>query len=165
MNGVNAVDMTLKEQVRVLKKVVDEIPQSCTNAILSIACNRSDIIKGVNKDDGRAVVDSLEPHLSMFYELACEKDVLSGALEALSPSHKSLKCLPSVTALCACLEVLLDLANEKDALHKVVNTDYGSVVNDYLQGDPLTMIENVANACANFKVIRDHIDEMVMLAE
>ena len=163
MKRTNSVNETL----RVLKKVIFDIQQSgeCSEAIQSIAKNRQDIIKGVNEDDGSAVVDSLERHLEKFFKLACAKEVFSGALETLSVCRTSPETLPSVTALCTCLEVLVLVADEKDALDRVINTDYGSVVNDYLQGHPLTMIENVTNACAEFQVICDHVDEMVMLNE
>ena len=162
-----SLNEALKEQVCVLRRVVVDIKQydTCNEAIRYIAANREDIVKGVNENDGCAVVDSLEQHLEKFYNIACGKEIFSGALKALSASRTSLKPLPSVTALCKCLDVFVGVADEENALHKVINTDCGSVVNDYLQGNTLTIIENVANECAKFGVICEHVDEMAMLIE
>jgi hypothetical protein len=167
MKSEQSMSENLKEQVRILKRVTDDIQQSgeCNEAIRSIAANHQDILKGVNEDDGHAVVDSLEPHLEAFYKLACAKELFSGALQAAAVSRTSPKPLPSVTAMCACLDIFVGVVDEKDGLHQVIHADSGSVVNDYLQGEQLTVIENVAKACAQFLVICNHVDEMVMLIE
>jgi hypothetical protein len=73
--------------------------------------------------------------------------------------------LPTFSALRECLDEFVTMSSEKSKLEKVLNATCGSVFKDYMQGNPLSMIENVANACARFEKITSHVEEMVMLME
>jgi hypothetical protein len=161
-----SVNMTLREQLRALKGATLTIEQSDLHeAICSIAHGRDKIVEGANADDGCAVVDSIEQYLNFYHVIACEESLLSEIIQTLNISDKCPKVLPSFTALCECLDQLLIVASDKDKLEEVISTTFGSVVNDYLQGRSLTMIEDVANACAEFAVIVGHLDEMTMLVD
>jgi hypothetical protein len=158
--------MTLQEQLSSLRRAALAITQSdLHDAIHSIASGRDDIVYGVKAEDGSTVVDTLEPYLPFYHILACEEGLLCEILQSLDNSSKCSKQLPSITALRECLNQLLSMASQKEKIGKVLCALNGADVRDYLQGNPLDLIENVANACVTYKLIRAQLDEIAMVMD
>lgn len=150
-------DLTLQEQLSALRQANLAIEQSplLTAALRSIAQSRDEIIRGVNEDDGAIVVDTLECHLPSYLAIANEESLFTETIQTLNISERCPMILPTFLMMRECLKEFVTMASEKNKLEDALNASCGSVVNDYLQGNPLLrLVENVANACAKFEMIR-----------
>jgi hypothetical protein len=157
-------DHMFKKQLKDLTDVILKIREcECYSAIELIAARRDALVQAVNDPYGRNVVEGIEPYLEQFYVLSCEEQIFSEAVLTLEPHISDEKVLPSVVSATEILAVFADVGSERDRILEALTSNSGSVVNDYLQGDPLTMIENVANACVRFNIVSDHVNEMSML--
>ena len=163
---MEVVEMTPKEQLAALKHATLRIEQSnLLTEIRLIGRSRDRIVQGANAEDGNTVVECIEGYIPSFLVLANENSLLFEIIQTLNLSDTCSKVLPTFTTLKECLNEFSNLSSEKRMFEKVLNAQCGSVVNDYLQGKPLIIIENVANACAKFETVVSHVDEMVMLME
>jgi hypothetical protein len=137
------------------------------DAIEVIDKNYIEICQGVDEDDGCAVVDALEKWIPQFYKFTDRAAVLTIALEKLETLPEKLKASPSATELCKIVGAFLTFQEPyyrnqtyKTAMNKAMTADDGAVVNDFLQGDSLTKMKEVADACRDFVLLDNRLDEI-----
>lgn len=163
----NEEEAPISTVVSPLVEVVCFIQDNFSDTIKGIDMDYDNICQGVDETDGSAVVDRLEAFIPLFYQFTDKAALLKEAFEKVEAVPNKLKASPSATELRKIIGDFLTFEEPyygdqtyKSAMSDAMNADDGAVVNDFLQGDPLTKMKEVADACRAFLILEKHLDEI-----
>lgn len=163
----NEEEAVISSAVSPLVEVVRLIQDNLSDAIEGIGMDCDKICQGVDEEDGCAVVDKLEAYIPDFYRFTKKAAVLKEAVEKLEAVPNKLKASPSATELREILRDFLTFEEPyyqgqtyKEAMRVAMDALDGAVVNDFLQGPPLTKMATVAEACRAFLILEKNLQEI-----